>query len=63
MRKDVKNIKNVWRRKIIETEFPQEEAVINLGEPQVSTYNLVNCIAIGGIFELTDGTFLTHESV
>jgi hypothetical protein len=47
-----------------ETEFEQKHAVINYGYGEISTYNLVNCIAIGGVFELskTHGTFLTHES-
>ena len=36
-----------------ETEFEQRDAVINYGYGQVSTYNLVNCIAIGGVFELS----------
>jgi hypothetical protein len=48
----------------IETEFEQGHAVINYGYGKISTYNLVNCIAIGGVFESSDihGTFLTHES-
>ena len=47
-----------------ETEFEQRNAVINYGYGPVSTYNLVNCIAIGGVFELEEkrGTFLTHEA-
>jgi hypothetical protein len=47
-----------------ETEFQQRHAVINYGSGPVSTYNLVNCIAIGGVFEISGkpGTFLTHES-
>ena len=47
-----------------ETEFEQRHAVINYGIGPISTYNLVNCIAIGGVFELSgrNGTFLTHES-
>ena len=47
-----------------ETEFEQRNAIINYGYGPVSTYNLVNCIAIGGVFELDGktGTFLTHES-
>ncbi len=48
-----------------ETEFPQEHAIINFGTGPLSTYNLVNCIAIGGKFILPDdstGSFLTHES-
>ena len=47
-----------------ETEFKQNDAVINYGISPISTYNLVNCIAIGGIFQLhgNHGTFLTHES-
>lgn len=47
-----------------ETEFEQKHAVINYGIGPISTYNLVNCIAIGGVFELSEknGTFLTHES-
>ena len=50
---------------ITETEFSQKEALINFGNAPISTYNLVNCIAIGGIFELPNGdngTFMTHES-
>jgi hypothetical protein len=47
-----------------ETEIEQRYAIINYGYGPVSTYNLVNCIAIGGVFELdgNTGTFLTHES-
>ena len=47
-----------------ETEFEQHNAVINYGSAQISTFNLVNCLAIGGVFELDGhiGTFLTHES-
>ena len=48
-----------------EVEFPQESAVINFGISPLSTYNLVNCIAIGGSFKLKNesvGSFLTHES-
>ena len=47
-----------------ETEFEQHDAVINYGSAPISTFNLVNCIAIGGVFELDGhiGTFLTHES-
>jgi len=47
-----------------ETEFVQRNAIINYGYGPVSTYNLVNCISIGGVFELDGktGTFLTHES-
>lgn len=48
-----------------ETTFEQRHAVINFGEAPLSTYNLVNCIAIGGIFELPiskTGTFLTQDS-
>ena len=52
------------RENDIETEFEQRDAVINYGYGPISTYNLVNCIAIGGVFELSgeSGTFLTHES-
>ena len=39
----------------------QKDAVINFGKTPISTYNLVNCIAIGGVFD-NNGTFLTHES-
>ncbi len=50
----------------LETEFSQSNAIINFGIGSVSTYNLVNCIGIGGIFGFADGTnlgtFLTHES-
>ena len=47
-----------------ETEFEQHDAVINYGSAPISTFNLVNCLAIGGVFELDGhrGTFLTHES-
>jgi hypothetical protein len=47
-----------------EIEFEQKYAVINYGSAPISTYNLVNCIAIGGVFDLDGkiGTFLTHES-
>lgn len=47
-----------------ETEFEQRDAVINYGSASISTYNLVNCIAIGGVFEIEGqkGSFLTHES-
>ena len=47
-----------------ETAFEQKGAIINYGTGSISTYNLVNCIAIGGVFEFggTRGTFLTHES-
>jgi len=48
-----------------EVEFPQKGAIINFGISPLSTYNLVNCIAIGGSFKLKNesvGSFLTHES-
>ena len=47
-----------------ESEFEQKSAVINYGNGPISTYNLVNCIALGGVFKLNSnyGTFLTHES-
>ena len=47
-----------------ETEFAQKEAYINFGIGELSTYNLVNCIAVGGIFDCygKQGSFLTHES-
>jgi len=47
-----------------ETQFEQKEAIINYGSAPISTFNLVNCIAIGGIFKISErhGTFLTHES-
>jgi len=70
-RKSRKNIKLVGGGGILEitensneTEFEQSHAVINYGLGPISTYNLVNCIAIGGMFELDGkpGTFLTHES-
>ena len=50
--------------KVDETEFEQNSAVINYGSGKISTYNLVNCLAIGGVFEINGeyGTFLTHES-
>lgn len=41
-------------------EFPQRCAVVNIGDAILTTFNLVNCISIGGIFN--DGVFLTHES-
>ena len=48
----------------METQFEQKEAIINYGSAPISTFNLVNCIAIGGIFKKSEshGTFLTHES-
>ena len=48
----------------METQFEQKEAIINYGSAPISTFNLVNCIAIGGIFKISEshGTFLTHES-
>ena len=48
----------------LETEFEQKNAIINYGKGPISTYNLVNCIAIGGVFKINEnsGTFLTHES-
>jgi hypothetical protein len=70
-RKSRKNKKMVGGGEIIEitentneTEFEQTYAVINYGSGLISTYNLVNCIVVGGIFELDGviGTFLTHES-
>ena len=47
-----------------ETEFSQRNAIINYGVGPISTYNLVNCLSIGGIFKINEkfGTFLTHES-
>jgi hypothetical protein len=48
-----------------EVQFPQKSAIINFGITPLSTYNLVNCIAIGGSFRLKNervGSFLTHES-
>lgn len=48
----------------METQFEETEAIINYGSAPISTFNLVNCIAIGGIFKISEshGTFLTHES-
>ena len=47
-----------------ETEFSQMNAIINYGVGPISTYNIVNCLSIGGIFKINEkfGTFLTHES-
>jgi len=48
-----------------EIRFPQRQAVINYGSATVTTYNLVNCIAIGGRFKDKKGEpgiFFTHES-
>lgn len=48
-----------------ETEFAQRQEIINFGSAPISTFNLVNCIAVGGTFSLVDGkkgSFLTHES-
>ena len=47
-----------------EFEFKQKYALINYGVAPISTYNLVNCISIGGNFDLDEktGSFLTHES-
>jgi len=47
-----------------ETEFAQKESYINFGIGELSTYNLVNCISVGGIFDCNgkQGSFLTHES-
>ena len=70
-KKTRKNIKMMGGGNIIEvnendkeTEFEQTDAVINYGSAPISTFNLVNCLAIGGVFELDRriGTFLTHES-
>jgi hypothetical protein len=70
-KKTRKNIKMMGGGNIIEvnendkeTEFEQTDAVINYGLAPISTFNLVNCLAIGGVFELDGhiGTFLTHES-
>lgn len=43
----------------------QGTAVVNFGSAKLYTYNLVNCIAIGGSFSYGDGkkgAFLTHEA-
>ena len=47
-----------------ETEFAQKSAYINFGIGELSTYNLVNCIAVGGIFDCSgkQGSFLSHEA-
>jgi hypothetical protein len=58
-------VKLIYESEKSEVEFPQGGAVINFGKTSLSTYNLVNCIAIGGSFKLKNescGTFLTHES-
>ena len=38
----------------METQFEQKEAIINYGSAPISTFNLVNCIAIGGIFKISE---------
>ena len=49
-------------------EFEQGAAVVNFGDAKLFTYNLVNCIAIGGSFayeeggEQKKGAFFTHEA-
>lgn len=51
-----------------EVRFNQRESIINYGNATITTYNLVNCIAIGGRFTYTEegrdlkGIFFTHES-
>jgi len=51
-----------------EVKFKQGESIINYGDATISTYNLVNCIAIGGRFNYKGegrdlkGIFFTHES-
>ena len=50
-----------------EVKFKQGESIINYGDATISTYNLVNCIAIGGRFNYKEGgdlkgIFFTHES-
>jgi len=63
---DHKNTDNITiiEEDTIETEFSQKEAYINFGIGELSTYNLVNCISVGGIFDCSgkQGSFLTHES-
>lgn len=48
----------------VETEFEQGGAYINYGCAPISTYDLVNCLVVGGRFEIDGkvGVFLTHES-
>lgn len=66
--KNVKRVAGGGIREItvnhMETQFEQKEAIINYGSAPISTFNLVNCIAIGGVFKKSEshGTFLTHES-
>ena len=38
-----------------ELKFKQKESIINYGDATISTYNLVNCIAIGGRFNYKEG--------
>ena len=50
-----------------EIRISQRESIINYGNATITTFNLVNCIAIGGRFKIPDeenisGIFLTHES-
>jgi len=49
-----------------EVKFGQKESIINYGDATITTYNLVNCIAIGGRFNNKEGDlkgiFFTHES-
>lgn len=51
-----------------EVKFKQKESIINYGDSTITTYNLVNCIAIGGRFNYKEGErdlkgiFFTHES-
>lgn len=51
-----------------EVKFPQGGSIINYGGATITTYNLVNCIAIGGRFNYKEGggdlkgIFFTHES-
>jgi hypothetical protein len=60
-----------------EVRFKQGESVVNYGDATITTYNLVNCIAIGGRFmykeegkvvpytgggSFLNGIFFTHES-
>jgi hypothetical protein len=49
-----------------EVKFKQGDSIINYGDATISTYNLVNCLAIGGRFNYKEadlkGIFFTHES-
>jgi hypothetical protein len=54
---------SVTRKDDTTIEVEQGSAAVNFGSARLYTYNLVNCIAIGGSFKGgTGGAFLTHES-